>query len=73
MRVANESLKAAYHESFELYNIEDGHITLDKALPDEIKEKFENGMAMKIYGSFSLMKIPRKRGQQSEYTSSPMS
>lgn len=52
MRVANESLKAAYHESFELYNIEDGHITLDKALPDEIKEKFENGMAMKIYSSF---------------------
>lgn len=52
MRVANESLKAAYHDSFELYNIEDGHITLDKALPDEIKEKFENGMAMKIYGSF---------------------
>lgn len=52
MRVANESLKAAYHESFELYNIEDGHITLDKALPDEIKEKFENDMAMKIYGSF---------------------
>lgn len=52
MRVANESLKAAYHESFELYNIEDGHITIDKALPDEIKEKFESDMAMKIYGSF---------------------
>lgn len=52
MRVGNESLKAAYHESFELYNIEDGHITFDKPLPDELKETFENDMAMKLYGSF---------------------
>lgn len=52
MRVGNESLKAAYYESFELYNIEDGHITSDKALPDELKETFESQMGMKIYGGF---------------------
>ncbi|MGN0691698.1 MAG: FtsX-like permease family protein [Oscillospiraceae bacterium] len=52
MRVGNESLKAAYYDSFELYNIEDGHITFDKALPDELKETFESQMGMKLYGSF---------------------
>lgn len=52
MRVGNESLKAAYYDSFELYNIEDGHITFDKTLPDELKETFESQMGMKLYGSF---------------------
>lgn len=51
MRVGNESLKAAYYDSFELYSIEDGHITFDKALPDELKETFENDMEMMLYGS----------------------
>ncbi|MGN0587669.1 MAG: hypothetical protein ACI4JF_10315, partial [Oscillospiraceae bacterium] len=46
MRVGNESLKAAYYESFELYNIEDGHITFDKALPDELKATFENDLTL---------------------------
>lgn len=52
MRVGNESLKAAYYESFELYNIEDGHIIFDKALPDELKETLEKQMEMKLYDSF---------------------
>lgn len=52
MRVGNESLKAAYYESFELYNIEDGHIIFDKALPDELKDTFEKQMEMKLYDSF---------------------
>lgn len=52
MRVGNESLKAAYNESFELYNIEDGHITFDKTLPDELKETFESNMEMKFYDNF---------------------
>ncbi|MGN1417109.1 MAG: FtsX-like permease family protein, partial [Oscillospiraceae bacterium] len=52
LRVGNESLKAAYYESFELYNIEDGHITFDKALPDKLKETFEKEMEMKLYDSF---------------------
>lgn len=51
MRVGNESLKAAYYESFELYSTEDGHITFDKALPDELKESFESQMAMRLYGN----------------------
>lgn len=51
MRVANESLKAAYYESFKLYSTEDGHVTFDKALPDELKETFESQMAMKLYGN----------------------
>lgn len=52
MRVSNESLKAAYYESFDLYNIEDGHITFDKALPDELKDKLEKGADLKFYNSF---------------------
>ncbi|MDO5150306.1 MAG: ABC transporter permease [Oscillospiraceae bacterium] len=52
MRVANESLKSAYYESFELYNTEDGHITFDKALPAELKETFESKMEMKLHDSF---------------------
>lgn len=52
MRVGNESLKAAYYESFDLYNIEDGHITFDKALPEELKDKLENGADLKFYDSF---------------------
>ena len=51
MRVANESLKAAYYESFKLYSTEDGHITFDKALPNELKESFESQMAMRLYGN----------------------
>lgn len=51
MRVGNESLKATYYDSFELYNIEDGHITLDKALPDELKDIFESEMEMKLYSN----------------------
>lgn len=49
MRVANESLKAAYYDSFELYSIEDGHITFDKAIPDELRASFENDMGLKLY------------------------
>lgn len=54
MRVGNESLKAAYYESFELYNIEDGHITFDKALPDELKNKLEKGMDITLYDNFYI-------------------
>lgn len=51
MRVGNESLKTAYYDSFELYNIEDGHITFDKALPNELKDTFESKMEMKLYSN----------------------
>ena len=52
MRVGNESLKAAYYESFDLYNIEDGHITFDKALPDGLKNKLESGADLKFYDNY---------------------
>lgn len=62
MRVGNESLKAAYYESFDLYNIEDGHITFDKALPDELKNKFENEIGLKFYDSFYFDKDTAETG-----------
>lgn len=49
MRVSNESLKQAYHESFDKYVLEDGHLTLDKPLPDEMRSVFEEKGAMKLY------------------------
>ena len=52
MRVSNESLKQAYHESFDKYVLEDGHLTLDKPLPDEMRSVFEEKGAMKLYDNF---------------------
>lgn len=49
VRVSNESMKAAYYDSFELYSVEDGHIVFDKAIPDEIKNTIENELDMKLY------------------------
>lgn len=49
MRVSNESLKQAYYESFDKYTLEDGHLTLDKPLPDEMRSVFEEKGAMKLY------------------------
>ena len=49
MRVGNESLKAAYYESFELYGVEDGHITFDKALPEELRTAIEEQAALTFY------------------------
>lgn len=52
MRVSNESLKQAYHESFDKYVLEDGHLTFDKPLPDEMRSVFEEKGAMKLYDNF---------------------
>lgn len=52
MRVSNESLKQAYYESFDKYVLEDGHLTLDKPLPDEMRSVFEEKGAMKLYDNF---------------------
>lgn len=49
MRVSNESLKTAYYDSFDKYALEDGHITFDKPLPDEIRKVLEEKAAMKLY------------------------
>ena len=52
MRVGNESLKAAYYDSFETYNIEDGHIVFDKPIPDQLRTSLEDKIGMKLYDSF---------------------
>lgn len=52
MRVSNESLKKAYDESFEKYTVEDGHISFDKPLPDELRTAFEDKAGMKLYENF---------------------
>lgn len=52
MRVGNESLKAAYYDSFETYNIEDGHIVFDKPIPDQLRASLEDKIGMKLYDSF---------------------
>ena len=52
MRVSNESLKQAYYDSFEKYTLEDGHITLDKPMPAEMRSKFEQKGEMKLYDNF---------------------
>ncbi|MFR0872939.1 MAG: hypothetical protein ACLSG5_16975 [Oscillospiraceae bacterium] len=51
MRVST-SLKQAYYESFDKYVLEDGHLTLDKPLPDEMRSVFEEKGAMKLYDNF---------------------
>ena len=52
MRVSNESLKKGYYDSFYKYTLEDGHITLDKPLPVELRSTFEQKGAMKLYDNF---------------------
>lgn len=49
MRVGNESLKAAYYESFEHYGIEDGHITFNREIPEELKEEIEEKAGIRLY------------------------
>ncbi len=51
MRVSNESLKQAYYDSFEKYTLEDGHITFDKPLPEELRATFEEKGGMKLYSN----------------------
>ena len=51
MRVANESMKAAYYESFDLYSIEDGHIAFDKPIPDDLKNVLEEKGGVRLYDS----------------------
>ena len=52
MRISNESLKKGYYDSFEKYTLEDGHLTLDKPLPEELRSAFEEKGAMKLYDNF---------------------
>lgn len=49
MRVGNESLKASYYEALDIYDAEDGHITFDKALPEELKSAIEEKAGLTLY------------------------
>lgn len=40
--VADNSMKIAYDESFEKYNIEDGHFSLAMEMPDQLKDDLED-------------------------------
>ena len=52
--VAGGSMKGAYDDSFEKYTLEDGHITLDKPMPEEMRSLFEQKGDMKLYDNFYL-------------------
>lgn len=47
--VADGSLKKTYDDSFENYNIEDGHFTLTKPLTYNLKENLEKDMDIRVY------------------------
>lgn len=49
LRVGNESLKEAYYDSFELYNLEDGHVGFNQALPEELREELEQKLELTFY------------------------
>lgn len=49
--VADNSMKMAYDESFEKYNIEDGHFSLAVKMPDQLKKDLE-GENIKIFEQF---------------------
>lgn len=47
--VADNSVSAAYHEGFEKYNIEDGHISFAAAAPEELLAQIEQAGALTFY------------------------
>ena len=49
--IADESLKTAYDESFEKYNIEDGNFRLEKEADKELIAKIED-LGVKVYNNF---------------------
>ncbi len=50
--VADNSVTAAYHEGFEKYNIEDGHITFASKPPEEILSQIEKAGNLKFYNLY---------------------
>lgn len=49
MKVGTSSLAKTYYDSFDEYTLEDGHLTLDKALPDELRTALEEKGELKLY------------------------
>lgn len=52
--IADDSLKKTYEESFEKYNIEDGHFTLAAKADNKLIKKLEKDEAIRIYPLFSV-------------------
>ncbi len=50
--VADNSVSAAYHEGFEKYNIEDGHITFVSEPPAEILSQIEKAGELTLYNLY---------------------
>lgn len=50
--VADNSVSAAYHEGFDKYNIEDGHITFKTEPPAEIISQIEKAGELEFYNLF---------------------
>lgn len=58
--VADNSLKKTYDDSFEKFNIEDGHFILTKAIDRNLKENLENNMNIKIYDNVYIDAVSEK-------------
>ena len=57
--VADNSMKSAYDESFEKYNIEDGHFILKHRISDALKAKVEK-KGIKLHETFYKQPITSK-------------
>lgn len=68
MRVSNESLKKAYYDSFDKYTLEDGHITFDKPLPEQLRTVFEEKGGMKLYKNFYYDESADEIGRPSAFS-----
>lgn len=53
--VAGDSMKSAFDNSFEKYNVEDGHFCLATEIDDKTKENVEN-LGVKLYKNFYVNK-----------------
>lgn len=62
MQVGNESLKAAYYESFELYKLEDGHVSFSEQLSKEVREALEEKMEITLYENMYFEEDTRETG-----------
>lgn len=58
--VADNSLKKTYDDSFEKFNIEDGHFIFTKAIDRNLKENLENNMKIKIYNNVYIDAVSEK-------------
>lgn len=58
--VADNSLKKTYDDSFEKFNIEDGHFIFTKAIDRNLKENLENNMKIKIYDNVYIDAVSEK-------------